>query len=255
MVFSAAAKPVSSCSACWSPRSLQPARSCLSLMTPSSGAGAPGFLPTAFIAMPCAPRIRILSKPAGCAASACCCYFEERKLRPKVLTGWARQLVLVADGGFASLALLKSLSIRSVICVTRMRLDVRLFSPAPPRKKGTKGRPRLVSRDEPPLPIRWVLIRDPKGKFETPAILCAGLNQTPHQIVEWFLLRWQAASHLLRCNRLGARTPMASLELFHLPFNPAQEENTTCVARWFDADGLLCGMSRQRLPELNLIQL
>ena len=141
--------------------------------------------------MPCAPRIRILSKPAGCAGSACCCYFEERKLRPKVLTGWARQLVLVADGGFASLALLKSLSIRSVICVTRMRLDVRLFSPAPPRKKGTKGRPRLVSRDEPPLPIRWVLIRDPKGKFETPAILCAGLNQTPHQIVEWFLLRWQ----------------------------------------------------------------
>ena len=45
-------------------------RSCLSLMTPSSGAGAPGVPPAAFIAMPCVPRIRILSKPAGCAGSA-----------------------------------------------------------------------------------------------------------------------------------------------------------------------------------------
>ena len=44
---------------------------------------------------------------------------------------------------------------------------------------------------KPPLPIRWVLVRDPKGKFETRAILCTDLNQTPHQIVEWFLQRWQ----------------------------------------------------------------
>ena len=43
----------------------------------------------------------------------------------------------------------------------------------------------------PPLPIRWVLVRDPKGKFETRAILCTDLNQTPRQIVEWFLMRWQ----------------------------------------------------------------
>jgi hypothetical protein len=54
-------------------------------------------------------------------------YFEERKL------------VLVADGGFAALELLNSLSTRSVICVIRMRLDARLFNPAPPRKKGAKG--------------------------------------------------------------------------------------------------------------------
>lgn len=174
-------------------------------------------------------------------------YWEERKLRPKVLTGWARQLVLqvkrwmpnrtlvlVADGGFAAIELLHCLSRRSVICVTRMRLDARLFTPAPPRKKGAKGRPRLVGTrlpslqqvladprtvwqrlkfahwygetnryveilsgtavwyhgGLPPLPIRWVLVRDPKGKFETRAILCTDPTRTPRQIVEWFLLRW-----------------------------------------------------------------
>jgi len=41
------------------------------------------------------------------------------------------------------------------------------------------------------LPIRWVLVRDPKGKFETRALLCTDLQQSPRQILEWFLLRWQ----------------------------------------------------------------
>ena len=191
---------------------------------------------------------RIWALPFLTALAPSARYFEERKLRPKVLTDWARQLVLqvkrwmpqrklvlVADGGFSALALLDSLSRRSVTCVTRMRLDARLFNPAPPRKKGAKGRPRLVGtrlpslqqvltnpktvwqrlkfarwyRETnrkieiisgtavwyhgglPPLPIRWVLVRDPKGKFETRAILCTDLNQTPRQIVEWFLMRWQ----------------------------------------------------------------
>ena len=61
-------------------------------------------------------------------------YFQEHKLRPKVLTDWARQLVLqakrwlpgrilvlVADGGFASLDLLGLLSLRKVVCVIRLR--------------------------------------------------------------------------------------------------------------------------------------
>lgn len=175
-------------------------------------------------------------------------YYEKRKRRPKVLTDWARQLVLqvkrwmptrtlvvVADGGFAALELLNSLVSRSVICVIRMRLDARLFHPAPPRQKGAKGRPRQVGtrlpslqqvvRDPhtvwhrlqfrhwyretnrqveitsgtavwyhgglPPVHLRWVLVRDPKGKFETRAILCTDLHRTPRQIVEWFLMRWQ----------------------------------------------------------------
>jgi hypothetical protein len=44
---------------------------------------------------------------------------------------------------------------------------------------------------QPALPIRWVLIRDPKGKFKTQALLCTDLTVKPHQIVKWFVLRWQ----------------------------------------------------------------
>ena len=43
----------------------------------------------------------------------------------------------------------------------------------------------------PPVPIRWVLIRDPKGKFKTQALLCTDLTVKPAQIVKWFVLRWQ----------------------------------------------------------------
>jgi hypothetical protein len=36
-----------------------------------------------------------------------------------------------------------------------------------------------------------VLIRDPKGKFKTQALLCTDLTITPVQIIRWFVLRWQ----------------------------------------------------------------
>jgi hypothetical protein len=44
---------------------------------------------------------------------------------------------------------------------------------------------------QPVVPIRWVLIRDPKGKFKTQALLCTALNVKPVQMVKWFVLRWQ----------------------------------------------------------------
>jgi hypothetical protein len=43
----------------------------------------------------------------------------------------------------------------------------------------------------PPLPIRWVLIRDPLGKFKTQALLCTDPDQEPPQILSWFVCRWQ----------------------------------------------------------------
>ncbi len=42
-----------------------------------------------------------------------------------------------------------------------------------------------------PVPIRWVLIRDPQGRFEDQALLSTDLAATAEQIVEWFVLRWQ----------------------------------------------------------------
>lgn len=41
-----------------------------------------------------------------------------------------------------------------------------------------------------PLPIRWVLVRDPAGKYEATAFLCTDLTADPLQILEWFILRW-----------------------------------------------------------------
>jgi DDE superfamily endonuclease len=43
----------------------------------------------------------------------------------------------------------------------------------------------------PPVPVRWVLIRDPEGAFETQALLCTTLEASPLEIISWFVLRWQ----------------------------------------------------------------
>ena len=43
----------------------------------------------------------------------------------------------------------------------------------------------------PVVPIRWVLIRDPKGKFKTKALLCTDQSADPTQILRWFVRRWQ----------------------------------------------------------------
>jgi DDE superfamily endonuclease len=81
----------------------------------------------------------------------------------------------------------------------------------------------------PPVPIRWVLIRDPAGKFPTQALLSTDLSACPEQIIAWFVQRWQleVTFHEMRAH-LGmetqrqwtplaiARTTPALLGLFSL---------------------------------------
>jgi len=43
----------------------------------------------------------------------------------------------------------------------------------------------------PPVPVRWVLIRDPQERFDPQALLCTDLQQSPLTIVSWFVRRWQ----------------------------------------------------------------
>jgi len=43
----------------------------------------------------------------------------------------------------------------------------------------------------PAVPLRWVLIRDPQGKFSPQALLSTDVIVSAQQIVEWFVLRWQ----------------------------------------------------------------
>src|SRR5215210_6940513 len=62
--------------------------------------------------------------------------------RHKRLTDWARQLLRQTQRCYAALDLLGAL-LPTMTCITRLRLDARLFTPAPPRRPGTRGRPRV----------------------------------------------------------------------------------------------------------------
>jgi hypothetical protein len=203
---------------------------------------------------------------------------KRRHRRFKPLTMWARQmirqvhrwqpdreLVVVGDRTYAALELLDA--VRSVATVvTRLRLDARLFAPAPLRLPHQKGRPRLVgerlpnlthhvqdmharwtplvvsrwygeddrpvealsqtamwySTGFPPVPIRWVLIRDPRAVFPTQALLCTDLDAHPQQILAWFVRRWQVevTFHEVRAH-LGVETQRQWTEAAILRTTPA----------------------------------
>ncbi len=82
---------------------------------------------------------------------------------------------------------------------------------------------------QPPVPIRWVLLRDPEEHFPPLALLCTDLTADPAQIVSWYVLRWQleVTFHEVRASlgvetqrqwsdRAIARTTPALLGLFSL---------------------------------------
>jgi len=49
----------------------------------------------------------------------------------------------------------------------------------------------LWHRDgEPPVPIRWVLLRDPTGALKPVVLGCTDQSATPFQIVTWYVGRW-----------------------------------------------------------------
>ena len=58
-----------------------------------------------------------------------------------------------------------------------------------------------------PVPIRWVLIRDPQQRFDPQALLCTDLTQNPLTIVSWFVRRWQVEVTFQEVRRtLGVET-------------------------------------------------
>ena len=69
------------------------------------------------------------------------------------------------------------------------------------------SRRHVVQPGLPPVPLRWVLIRDPDDAFPPQALLCTDLDASPKQIVSWFVLRWQMEStfHEVR-DHLGVET-------------------------------------------------
>src|SRR5687768_17686362 len=93
-------------------------------------------------------------------------YATGRGQRHKKLTDWARQallqtarwlpgrrLIVVADSSFAAIGLLRDL--RQHLCmIARLRLDAGLYAPPPPRRPGTRGRPRIKGARLPSLAER-----------------------------------------------------------------------------------------------------
>ena len=106
----------------------------------------------------------------------------------------------------------------------------------------------------PPVPLRWVLIRDPRGKFATQALLCTDQDAAPEQVLAWFVQRWQLEATLEEARRhLGVetqrqwserairRTTPALLGLFSLITLLAHERMTdpagaTRRAAWYRKD-------------------
>ena len=93
-------------------------------------------------------------------------YARERGLRHKLLTDWARQMliqvarwlpnrqvIVVADMSYAAIDLLEEVR-RHLTVITRLRLDARLFDPPPLRQPGQKGRPRVSGARQPTLTQR-----------------------------------------------------------------------------------------------------
>jgi hypothetical protein len=156
----------------------------------------------------------------------------------RLLSRWLprRQLVFVGDSSFATLELLHRVQqTANASMITRLRLDAELWDPAPERKPGQMGRPRVKGgrRRSPqqrleddktkwtklsvdpwyggdkreveiytescvwyksgftPVPIRFVLVRDPEGEFEAQAFLSTEVEHTPEQILRWFVRRWR----------------------------------------------------------------
>src|SRR6185312_4385657 len=65
-----------------------------------------------------------------------------------------RDLVLVADGGFAAVSLGHACRRAKVTFITRCRLDVALYDPPGPRAPGTRGRPPSKGSRQPSLKAR-----------------------------------------------------------------------------------------------------
>ncbi len=105
-------------------------------------------------------------------------YHQERGLRHKQVTDWARQmikqlrrwlpdrrLVVVADSTYAAIELLAAGAglAQPVTMITRLRLDAALYDPAPPRVPGKRGAPRKKGERQPTLASR---VTDPATKWE-----------------------------------------------------------------------------------------
>lgn len=81
------------------------------------------------------------------------------------------------------------------------------YGPTPRDVELASGTAVWYQGGQPVLPLRWVLIRDPLGRFDPQALLCTEPAQTPAQIVATYVRRWQVEVTFAEARRhLGVET-------------------------------------------------
>jgi DDE superfamily endonuclease len=184
------------------------------------------------------PFLSILASPPAVDAA--------RQRRHKTIGDWAQQVAallrrwlpdrrlhLLGDSTYSSIELGLACAGHRITLIAPLRLDANLFEPAPPRRPGQWGRPRvkggalpklsavladpltewetvrlrwyagperpleLVSGTAvwyrsglPPLPIRWVLTRDPAGQREPRSYFSTDPDQPALAILREYMKRW-----------------------------------------------------------------
>ncbi len=75
---------------------------------------------------------------------------------------------------------------------------------------------------DPPVALRWVLLRDPAAQFEPQALLSTDPTVSPTQVVSWFVARWplEVTFHEVRAH-LGVETQRQWSDLAILRTTPA----------------------------------
>jgi hypothetical protein len=110
---------------------------------------------------------------------------------------------------------------------------------AQPRKLQTAtGTALCYKAGVPPVPIRWVLVRDPQGEREPAAVLSTDLEATPAMILGWFVARWRVETTFQEVRtHLGVETQRQWSDLAILRTTPALLGLFSLITVW--ADGLV----------------
>jgi hypothetical protein len=88
----------------------------------------------------------------------------------------------------------------------------------------------------PPVPIRWVLVRDPTGEHEPSAFLSTDLDATPAMILGWFVSRWRVETTFQEVRaHLGVETQRQWSDLAILRTTPALLGLFSLITVWADS--------------------